>query len=107
MQAAEAQAHLLNGLESDVQHVIIGQHISHTVTGQQHQPVRGVQRVGVDKRLGADERLRGLERKVTQRTVTHKDTASGTQEARSRHAETAKLPVWTAGTPVRLLRHQA
>jgi hypothetical protein len=31
--------HLLNGLQADVQHVIIWQHICHAITGQQHQPV--------------------------------------------------------------------
>jgi hypothetical protein len=58
--------YLLNGVQANVQHVIIRQHICDAITGQQHQPVCGVQCVGVDKGLSADQGLRGLERKITQ-----------------------------------------
>jgi hypothetical protein len=104
MHAAEAQAHLLNGAEANVQHVVVWQHVSDTIAGQQHQPVCGVQCLRVDKRLGADERLRGFERKVTKCPATHKGN-SKEQVTQSRHATATKLPLWTASTPAQLRVH--
>lgn len=67
MQALSAHTHLVDCCEANVQHVVVGDDVRHAVAGEQHQPVVWLEGVGVDERLSADEGLRRLERKVTQR----------------------------------------